>query len=241
MISYIKKGAIMILAFFAFQIANAQTGTKILSIDSIYQLEPIIINDTTDFVVQVSVNDTSLINNDTITGDLFYYYQTDSMDSAGVLPRIINNDLSNITINGSIFDTVSIDIRPEEIRTSPPVNLIILWPAIVTSNPEVIDTTQIQILVNFEGYLNINPIIKKDGYKIIFPVPASQYIYIQPAEINLIQSIQILTIDGKLVYIKTRDEISSGFINIDNIPNGSYLIDILYENGELVRTKIIKN
>jgi len=241
MTSWIKKSAIMLLAFFAFQQTNAQTGTKILSIDSIAQLEPIIINDSTDFVVLVSVNDTSFINNDTISGDLFYYYRTDSMLNAGFLPRIINNDPSNITIFGNILDTVSIDIRPDEIRTSPPVNLIILWPAIITTNPEVIDSTQIDISVTFEGYIGIPSITNKDKSNIIFPVPANQFIYIQPTEINLIKEVHLLTVDGKLISTKFAEEISSGFIQIDHLPGGTYLIEINYLNGETIRTKVIKN
>lgn len=231
----------MILAFFAFQQVKAQTATKILSIDSISQLEPIIMNDTVDFLVLVSINDTSFVNNDTITGDLFYYYQTDSMINAGAPPRIFNQYIANETISGSFFDTISIDIFQNEIRTSPPVNLIILWPAIITTNPEVIDSTQIELEVYFEGYLHTPHANDNDEYKVIFPIPASQYIYVRPEEIQFIRQIHLLTVDGKIVGTKQAEEISSGLISIDHLPTGTYFVQIEYRNGEIIQSKMIKN
>ena len=242
MISLFKKGAILLLAFFAFNNANAQLPTKLLFIDSINQLEPIIMFDSTDFYVHVVVDDTSFVNNDSIFGNLIYYYLTDSMDTAGASPRIIDNDPSNIWIAGSIGDIVSVDIRPDEIRTSPPINLIILWPAMVQPGmTEVSDSDSVAVNVTFEGYLSLPPTPGIQKGTILFPTPALQVLYIKPEEIDLIQRINILTMEGKLINTYEYLEYKSGFINIDTVPRGSYLVELNYKNGEVIRTKIIKH
>lgn len=234
----IKKDALVLLAFFTFMGMNAQTGTKTLSIiANIIQLEPIIMNDTTDFFVQVSVNDASVLNQDSIYGDLFYYYLTDSMISASVNARIINDDSNDIYINPTIADTVHIDIRPDEIKTTP-VNLIILWPAMI--NPEVADTDSSTIVVGFDGYLSLPSITGIGQKNLIFPCPAIQYIYIRQEELSLIKQIRILSIEGKTINQYDKHEFSSGFINIDYLATGPYFVELNYYNNNVVRTKILK-
>ncbi len=239
MISFIKKGAIGILAFLAFSQVKAQS-TLIVYIDSIYQLEPIIMNDSTDFFVNVVVDDTSFVGADSIYGNLVYYYWTDSMINAATPPRVIDNDTSSYWLVGSFGDIVSVDIRPDEIRTEP-VNLIILWPAIFESWPIPITSDSIEIMVGFDGYLQLPDIPGAKKNNLLFPVPAMQYIYIRPEEVDQIRQINILTLEGKQVSTFEYLEFKSGFINVDSLSNGNYLVELNYKDGRTTRTRIIKN
>jgi hypothetical protein len=238
MMVYIKKGAIILLAFFAFGKMYSQTG-KVLYMDSLVQQEPIIMFDTTDFAARVWVDDTTALNQDSIFGDLFYWYLTDSMLAAGAPARAINNDTTNIWIIHYIIDIISVDIRPDEIKTTP-VNLIILWPAMITSTPQVADSDSVAIYVQFEGYIGIPEIPDVPQSHLLFPTPALQYIYIRPEELPLIQYIHLLTIDGKMVSQYQAEEFSSGLINLDQLANGNYLVEVQYYSGKTVRTKILK-
>lgn len=233
----IKMGVVCLLAFFVFNKASAQIGTKIVTIDSISAQEPIVMFDTTNFFVLVTVNDTSFVNQDSIFGDLFYYYLTDSMDSAGVPPRLINNDTINQWYVGTFSDILSIDIRPDEIRTTP-VNLIVVWPAMI--NPEVADTDSIVIQIGFDGFLGITPTPDHPRGNIVYPCPAMQYIYIRPEEISLIKEIHILSMEGKTINSFESEEFTSGFINIDSLALGTYLVELEYFDSKIIRTKIIK-
>jgi hypothetical protein len=238
--SFIKRGAILIFAFFAFNQVNAQIGTKILYIDSVNQMEPIIMFDTTDFAVHVVIDDTSFVNNDSISGDLFYYYLTDSMMNAGAPPRAINDDTNSITINGAILDTVHVDIRPDEVRTTP-VNLIILWPALHGPfTNELTDTDSVAIYVGFDGYAGLPPMPEQHKHHVIFPCPAIQYLFIRQEELHLIRQIRILSMDGRVIASYESNEFSSGFINVDTLPAGNYFVEINYSDKEAVRTKIQK-
>jgi hypothetical protein len=239
MISLMRRGAILVFAFFAFNTIQAQPGGKVMKIDSIVQLEPIVMLDYTDFAVTISVYDSTLLTPDSIFGDLFYYYLTDSMISAGTPPRVINELVNNIWVYGTVTDTVPIDIQPGEIRTSPPVNLIILWPAI--TSPDLADSIPDSTYANFDGYIGIPTIPDPKKLSVIFPIPAMQYMYIKPEEIELIKHINILSIEGKLISTHEYLEYKSGFISIDTMPAGTYLVELNYKNGEVIRTKIIKH
>ncbi len=231
----LKMGAVMILAFLSFGKMQAQV-TKTLQIDSINVLDPIIIGSNTNFEVRVRVTNL-LMQPDSILGDLFYYYLTDSMDSLGTPPRIFSQDSVNEMVVDGMLDTITIDIQPNEIRTTP-VNLIILWPALVGVEP--VDSVCDSIFVFGDGYIGIPNLPEGNKHNIIFPCPALQYVYIKPEELSLIKQINILTMEGKILNQYSIPEFSSGFINLDHLANGNYLIELQYFNNHTFQTKIIK-
>jgi hypothetical protein len=231
----LKIGATLVLAFFAFTTLQAQA-SKTLKIDSIHVMGPILIGGSTDLEVRVRV--TNLLSlPDTVTGDIFYYYQTDSMQNAGAPPRIFLQDSVFETIPDGMLDTVTIDIQPNELRTNP-VNLIILWPALI--GPETIDSVSDSILVYVNGYASTPTLPAFDNPTVLFPCPALQYIYIRPEELSYIRHIQILTMDGKIIATYNPYEFSHGMINLDALDAGYYMVTLTYDK-KTVRTKILKH
>lgn len=231
----LKMGAVIILAFLSFSKMQAQA-TKTLGIDSINILDPIVIGGITNFEVRVRVTNL-LAQPDSILGDIFYYYLTEYMDSLGSPPRIfLQGDTAEMVTDG-MLDTISIDIQPNEIRTTP-VNLIILWPAMLDSEP--FDSICDSIYAFGDGYLGIPKLPENSKYNIIFPCPALQYVYIKPEELSFIRQINILSMDGKMLFQYSANEFSSGFVNIDELSNGNYLVELNYYNNKVIRTKILK-
>lgn len=231
----LKRGAIVLLIFFAFGSMHGQT-TKTLTIDSIALLEPVIMNDTTDFRVRVRV--TYLGSPAAVFGDLFYYYLTDSMIQVLAPPRIFLQGDSGETASDGMFDTIPIDIRPDEIRTTTPLNTIILWPAMIS--PETLDSVSDTIQVGFNGWLGLPPIVIPNKSNIVFPCPALQYIYIRQEELSLIKQIRILSVEGKMISQYENSEFNSGFINVDHLASGNYLVELLYFSSKIIQTKILK-
>lgn len=68
----------------------------------------------------------------------------------------------------------------------------------------------------------------------IYPNPTSDWIKIQSQE--KIKQTQILALNGKLIQTSNHSEIS-----IKHLPKGIYILKILFANGELISTKIIKD
>lgn len=212
--------------------------TTTLSIDSISQLTPIIMGDTTDFLVRVRVD--NFLGVDTISGDIFYYYQTDSMVLDSAPPRILEQDLVTELIIDSFIDIVHVDIRPDEIRTSStnPLNLIVIWPAMFS--PAVLDTDSVVLYIEVEGFLDIPNGWNLQKTNVIFPCPALQFIYIRQEEIYLIEQIKIISMNGELIRSIPKNEFKQGWINIDELKTGNYIAYVQYKTGSTTTLKFIK-
>jgi hypothetical protein len=236
-VNRIKPAFIIIFTLFTWATVRCQVFTSTLSITSITQLEPIIMFDSTDFSINLTATDSIGGGPDTILGDLLYYYLTDSMINAGAPARVINESPANVLIGFTFTDTLTIDIRPDEIRTTP-VNLIILWPAIL--NPAVADSVSDTILVQLDGFLGLKPDPVIENRQIIFPSPALQYIYIRPEELGYIKEIEIFTLQGQLISHHAAEEFRSGLIDLSHLASGNYLVKIHYVNQPPQQTKIQK-
>lgn len=231
-----KTGFIIMLAFGIKLCLYSQMLAPTLTITSVTQMEPMIMFDSTDFNITITATD-SIGAPDTVSGDLFYYYQTDSMINAGTPPRIINNDPASVLIAFSFNDTLTIDIRPDEIRTTP-VNLIILWPAML--NPMIADSVCDSIEVELMGFLGLRPLAGKETQPVIFPCPALQYIYIQPEQLGQITEINLFTITGEFLSHYAPEDFRLGLIDIGHLAPGYYLVEVYYPNRLPRQIKIQK-
>lgn len=235
-----KRSTLLCLVFFGLMnTQNVKAQFTILEIDSISPMEPLVIGDTTDFYVKLFVDDIGPLNVDSLLGNLFYVYLTDSMINSGQLPRIIDLDLSVIWVPNMMADTVPIDIRPNEIRTEP-ANLIILWPAMI--NPLILDTNGINI--NIPGLvptLGLEYPYTDPNHQIIYPSPAIQFVRIRPEDVELIKEVRLLYSDGRTASSHLPAEFkSSGTINVDHLASGNYLVEIFYLDGNTHVSKIVK-
>lgn len=216
-----KIGLIAALLFLGSNFSQAQ---KTLSLENITPLEPIIINDITDFQVTVGVVD-GLSMPTSVTGDIYYWFLTDSMILAGAPARILEQDFVSELVADGFIDIVPIDIQPNEWRTQP-ANLIILWPAMIDSS--VADTHSLSLYLYPEGFLNISSTNNNTKGNQLFPSPVIQLVYIKPEELKQIQKILFYGMDGTIKATYEYGEFSTGCINLDTFPAGTYLTELIY-------------
>lgn len=61
------------------------------------------------------------------------------------------------------------------------------------------------------------------------------------SDLNEIKNINIISLDGKIVYNKGLEKVKFFEINIENYQKGVYLIIVETLNGQIVKEKLIKN
>jgi hypothetical protein len=221
---YLRSTLIVLFFVQAFTYAQKQMG-----ITSLVPSGPIVLNDTTDFHATLNIDSAGASS--AVYGDLFYYYQTDSMINAGVPPRVIGLDGMNEWVYDGMIDIVPVDIRPEEIRTTP-ANLIILWPAMIT-NDSIIDTDSITInLILDEVMEQLNQTIQN----LVYPNPIQQLLYINPTEIPLLSRIKVISqvTGASTTYYKYLFQYT-GSIDLSNLPPGWYTVEVKYLLGLLTK------
>lgn len=229
----IRIGLITGLLFLGINFSQAQ---KTLSLENITPLEPILINDVVDFQVVIGVVD-GLSMPTSVTGDIYYWFLTDSMILSGAQARILEQDFVSELVSDGFVDVVPIDIQPDEWRTQP-ANLIILWPAMLDSS--VADTHSLSLYVLPDGFLNTPPNYTNTQRNQLFPSPVIQLVYIKPEELKQIQKILFYGMDGSVKATYEYGEFSNGCINLDTFPAGTYLTELYYFDNRVIRTKIQK-
>ncbi len=228
---------ILLFTFFG-KVQTSHAQLVFLKTDSIIPLDPIIMNDFVDFEIHVGVKNIISLLPDVALGNIFYWYRTDSMISSGQPARIVDFDLSILLISDGYIDTVPIEMLPNELRTGP-VNLIILWPAMI--NPLVLDTVQDTLGVLVEGFLSTPNEYPLQCGNIIFPCPAIQFVNIQSEEIKFIDHVQLISMSGQVMQTYRHEEFQNGSIDISNYPSGEYVVQLHYYDNRVVRTKILKH
>jgi hypothetical protein len=235
-----KIKTIFLLVFILLVSVNKSRAQKLLYIDfCTLDQDNAFLYDTIDLFVHVVVDDTSLTNDDTIFGDIYFWWQSDSMVDAGAPPRLINTNLSPqiITVGGS-FIAVKLDIRPEEYRfDANGDNSYCIWPAM--QSIEISDTGGC-------GSMNCNPhslgtteFFPKSTI-ILYPNPTSQFLFIESALINSIKEITLMSLEGKIVCLKTQEEIKAGRIDLEFLQPGIYFVELKMPDNSIVRKKIQK-
>ncbi len=84
--------------------------------------------------------------------------------------------------------------------------------------------------------LGISNPMADSSYLKVYPNPTTDFVQIVSDEV--IQTVEIFTLNGQLLY---KNEQTGGFISFQNYPNGVYLIKIRSEGGSNKVFKIIKN
>jgi len=208
--------------------------TTVLYIDSVTILTPVLFGGTTDISVQVRVMNGFV--GDTLVGDIYYYYQTDTMDSLGIPPQIVDQDFVSENVADPFLDTVHIPINPTEMKTGP-LNLIVVWPAMM--NPAVLDTDSVAFYLQVEGYIGIEPLPSFEE-NILFPLPAMHYLFIKPDELGRIDEMIISNMQGQMITRMSIVDLQNGWINIDGLNSGFYMVMLRYRDGSIINKKILK-
>lgn len=195
--------------------------------------------DTVDLFVHVMVDDTSLTNDDTLFGEIYFWWQSDSMVDAGAPPRLINTDLNPQLVSvGGNFINVRLDIRPEEYRfDANGDNSFCIWPAM--QSIEISDTGGCGAMNCNPHALAINEFMPKSIIN-LYPNPTSQFLFIESGPINSIDEITIMSMEGKMVCSKSREEIKTGRIDLGLLQPGIYFVELKMLDNSIVRKKIQK-
>lgn len=231
----IRKYLLVIIAILGlFSTKIYSQATTLLYIDSVSILNPVVFGGTVDLAVQVRIS--APVFGDTLTGDIYYYYQTDTMDSLGIPPIAIEQDSVSEFLSDPFLDTIQIPIDNIHMKTGP-LNLIVVWPAMI--HPAVLDTDSIVFELPVEGYLGLDPPDEVKG-NILYPLPAIHYLFIKPDEIGEIQELFIMNLQGQIVDSYQPHHLQNGYINIDHLSPGYYLAILQYKNGQRFNKKILK-
>ena len=84
-------------------------------------------------------------------------------------------------------------------------------------------------------------IVNENGVE-IYPNPASDYFYLKiKNSINTEYNIQIFDVLGRIVYNQYENLISPLKINVENLQNGIYYIDIKQKNKRIISKKLFIN
>ena len=102
-------------------------------------------------------------------------------------------------------------------------------------------TTNRTLVANFNLIISIPEIVNENGVE-IYPNPASDYFYLKiKNSINTEYNIQIFDVLGRIVYNQYENLISPLKINVENLQNGIYYIDIKQKNKRIISKKLFIN
>lgn len=234
-----KSKTLFLTGLIALIFCNSSSSQRVFKIDlCIFDEDnaPFTFYDTIPIMVHVKVENGGGIDT-SANGDLYYWFQTDSMVSAGMPPRLINTDLSlEYLPPGGKFDTIPVDLRPEEWRTGPtsPVNVWCVWAGMYI--PDIIDS--IPCCGNFGSAILGNEVHGNQTYFNAYPNPTNQMLFISTGQTNTISDIKIMTIEGKTVDRKV--EMKSNAIDVQYLNEGIYILEIKFTDGSITRRKIQK-
>lgn len=75
---------------------------------------------------------------------------------------------------------------------------------------------------------------------IIYPNPTEDILRFRVSDINMISSVSILDLNGKLIYVE-KEIISEKSINVSKLQSSAYFIRFSFLNGQTITKKFIKN
>ena len=73
---------------------------------------------------------------------------------------------------------------------------------------------------------------------VIYPNPADQFIYLDLVEPNLVKSIRIMNLEGKII---SEYSPGTGMIDISNLTSGLYLLKIILSDGRMMHKRFTKS
>jgi hypothetical protein len=209
-----------------------------------------VLGSTVDIYVHVKVKSCATNADTTIWGNIYYWYQTDSMDNA--TPEVYNWIDSDAAIeeipSGGLLDTIPFYCDSSELRISAtnPVNVIIIWPAFFSPTAPVCDSSQTNIYVTpyYPIGLEEEPIQKFGSTAFPNPANAMQVVFINSKYSKDISSISIMNSLGQMMSIKefSEGEDSKGYVlPTEILQAGIYHVHILYKDRKREVVKFIKN
>jgi hypothetical protein len=192
-----------------------------------------------------------ITNNDTsVTGNLVYWYRTDSMWNSFQGPKMIDdNPAYEFVDGGGLVDTIPFYCDSAELRSSDtgPANVIIIWPSIHSPSIELCDSGFYLFpsvdVASTSGIEEEGP--QKFG-STVFPNPAGsmQIVLIHSKHSDEIEKVIVTNTMGNIISSKefNEHESSHGYVvPTEDLRQGIYHIHIFYKDKKTEVVKFIKN
>ncbi len=103
----------------------------------------------------------------------------------------------------------------------------------------MIATNSIYYLIEYSGVLSIEDVELKRNLS-IYPNPFGNYLAIDNTNSVAIDKMEIVTLLGQKIKTIGADEMVENKIDVSDLNNGVYLLQVHFENGEIIGRKIVK-
>ncbi len=104
---------------------------------------------------------------------------------------------------------------------------------------DLISTNSIYYLIEYDVIISIEDLELKSNLR-IFPNPFKNVISIENNNSLTIDKISIYNLVGQKIKTIDLNDMINNEINLSSLDNGTYILNILFENGELISQKIVK-
>jgi len=104
---------------------------------------------------------------------------------------------------------------------------------------DLVSTNNIYYLIEYNGLVSIQNLEFKNNIS-IYPNPFNNFITIENNNPVAISTINIFNLLSQRLKTIHSDEIINNEINVSSLPNGMYILNVHFENGELISQKIVK-
>lgn len=219
------------ILFFLFMAAaatnNAQTAIGMSQILPVNLVDTVTAGSSHTHTVYVK-NTGNVVFNDSIT---LYTAVDDSLLGFNVVDVYNSNAVISINPGDSVAFalTAVYNLSPTGYKTG--VDIIVVWP--YATNATITDSLTYSVyIINPNG---INEINIYSSLK-LYPNPAKDQLLIDAIENKKIKSIKLIDSKGSCINV----DIQGSTINVENIPAGTYILDIELENNQHRYGKFIK-
>ncbi len=104
---------------------------------------------------------------------------------------------------------------------------------------DLISTNSLYYLIEYDIILSTQDLELKSNVK-VYPNPFKNVISIENNNSIAIDEIHVFSLTGQKIKTIDPDEIINNEINLSRLDNGMYILNIHFENGELINLKIVK-
>lgn len=208
------------------------------------------IGETIDIYVHVKVKSCATDADTSMYGNLFYWYQTDTMStiSSTLFDYIDSQPYIEFIDYGGKMDTIPFYCDSNQLRasTTGPVNVIIIWPAFTSPSAPVCDSGQYVLPVPVFPAIGLEGIPVEKFGSTAFPNPsnATELVYINSKYSKPVSEVQIYNAMGQLSYQTTFAEgfNPNGYVlPTTDLQSGVYFIHLIYSDKKSEVVKFIKN
>ena len=161
-------------------------------------------------------------------------------DNDGIGPQFWSGGPSG-TVVGGLYNNWGINPAEPDNSGGQDYLTLIIKPTAVNFGlwNDLIATNSIYYLIEYSGVLSIEDVELKINFS-IYPNPFGNYLTIDNTNSVAIDKMEIVTLLGQKIKTIGADEMVENKIDVSDLNNGVYLLQVHFENGEIIGRKIVK-